>query len=159
MWLWTHAYHSLSLNFTLHNIMLYCACSELSHDIHSSNRFLLSLGECHAWIVIFVLFQFVVSASTIFPGTLMMLNSKPNFTTVVQSLITNLGVCAMRQFEWRTICSGIFTTAYFSVFCTQSCTGWVSIIADITTLQSWMACSVPHLLIVVCLRVLPLWTV
>jgi len=108
----------------------------------------------------FVLFQFVVSASTIFPGTLMMLSGKPNFTTLVQSVISNLGVCAMRQFEWCTKCSVTFMTAYFSVLCTRSCTGCVFIIADITTLQSWMAySSVPHLLVVVYLCVLPLWTI
>lgn len=147
MWLWTQAYHSLSLNFTLHNTMLYFACSELSHDIHLRCRFHLSLSDCHIWIVIFVLFQIVVSASSIFPGTLMMLSSKPNFTTLVQSVISNLGVYAMRQFEWHTKwCSGIFITAYCSVVCTYSCTGWVFIIADTATLQLWMAHpSVPHL--------------
>jgi hypothetical protein len=65
--------------------------------------------------LIFILFQFVVSASRIFRGTLIMLSSKPNFTTLVQSVLSNLGVCATRQFEWLTkCCSGIFITAYCS---------------------------------------------
>jgi hypothetical protein len=67
--LWQRAYLSLSLYFTLHSTyVILCLLRFIScHDIHLSSR---SLGECHTWIVIFVLFQFVESASSIFPGTL-----------------------------------------------------------------------------------------
>jgi hypothetical protein len=67
----------------------------------------------------------------------------------------------MRQFEWRTeCCLGFFITAYCSVFCTHSGTGWLFFIAGIATLQSLMAHpSAPHLLIMVYLHVPPLWTV
>ena len=138
MWLWTLAYPSLSLNFPLHNTVLYCACSELSHDIHLSNRFHLSLGECHTWNVIFyfnLLCLYPASSLTPWWCSAASLTLPPWYSRWYHIL----DCVPWDSFEWRTEYSGIFITAYFNAFCTHSCTSWVFIIANIATLQSWMA--------------------
>jgi hypothetical protein len=110
---------------------LNCAFSEFSLDVH-----LWWMSNLKLIFILFVLIS--VSATRIVPGTQLMLSSKPYITTLLRSMTTNLGKCAMRQFDWcRKCCSGIFIAADYRLSYIHSCTGWVFCIVDVAIVQSW----------------------